>query len=370
MANCYSRTGFAVLLLVSLLSQISCGQTQADRPINSQTLMAAMRAYGSVTRPTAASAEDAFSTRSPLESESAYRLRIGSLFEKEDFEQLDKEAHEVRVNKTRVVGGAWKIYIFYGALLSTTDDSAYIDYNAKISEIKKWIALRPESATAQIALANTYLEFAWAARGSGYAKSVTDSAWSLFYQRIELSKTPLLEASHLKERCPFWYSLAMQVALDEGWDKSSAREVLDQATSFEPTYYHIYRQYANYLLPKWYGEEGETQAFAEETSARLGDPNGSIIYYEIASLLACQCDGSSDALRGMSWPKIKSGYAELKRLYGISNVKANRFAYMSVLASDKTSAQDAFATVGPDWNADVWYSGDKFESAKAWAYGP
>lgn len=139
------------------------------------------------------------------------------------------------------------------------------------------------------------------------------------------------------------------IALSEGWDKPQARELFDQAAAFEPTYYNFYREHANYLLPKWYGEEGETQAFAEEVSSRLTPPDASIIYFEIASLLACQCDKERDSLAGMSWPRVKQGFQDLSLTYGTSNLKLNRFAYMSFIANDQLSGRNVFprsATIG------------------------
>ena len=113
---------------------------------------------------------------------------------------------------------------------------------------------------------------------------------------------------NLKEKCPYWYEAMQVVALNEGWDKPQARKLFDQAAAFEPTYYHFYREYANYLLPKWYGEEGETRLFfAEEVSSRLTPPDASVVF-EIASLLACQCDKERDSLAGMSWPRVKQGF--------------------------------------------------------------
>lgn len=357
-------------VLVALVCQSSCGRTRAGSAIDSQTLLAAVRTYRGTLETPLTTANSATESPSPegLETEGAYNLRITALFEEEKFDQLEKEAHEARVTKSRLAGGIWKIYSFYGALMvSRRGVSPDDDYKA-FAKINRWIADRPESATAQIALANAYLGYAWTARGEGYANTITDERWRLFHERIELAKVPLLAASHMSEKCPYWYSLVMQVALDEGWDKSSTREILDQVILFEPLFYHVYRQYGNYLLPRWYGKEGETQAFSEEIANRLGNPEGSIVYYELASILACECGGES--LQGMSWPRIRTGFNDQKRLYGTSNVKLNRFAYMSFLAFDKPSAQMAFALIGSSWDQDIWTSADKFELARVWASAP
>jgi len=233
--------------------------------------------------------------------------------------------------------------------------------------VKKWATSHPQSEAAQIALALTYLSYGSFARGSGYANTVSDSGWKKFHDCTAQGKAVLLDAAKLPEKDPFWYEAMQGVALDEGWDKADARELFDQAIAFEPGYYHYYREYGNFLLPKWYGEEGDTQAFAEEITAKLPEPQGSILYFEIASLLACQCDPQRDTLAGLSWPRIKQGYTNLKNLYGTTNLKANRFAYMSYAAGDKSAARDAFQFIGDAAHHDVWHSQEDFNEVRSWA---
>ncbi len=69
----------------------------------------------------------------------------------------------------------------------------------------------------------------------------------------------------------------------------------------------------------------------------------------------------------MSWPRIKLGYANLKNLYGTTNLKANRFAYMSYVEGDKPSARDAFQFIGDAANHDVWHGPEDFAQAQDWA---
>lgn len=364
------RSLLLALLTVAILFQASCGRVRARTSIYSTTILQAVRSYRGGHEGASPLRAEPVGNPSPdtLETGNDYALRIAALLEQGKFEELDKEAQHARVTKARVLGGVWKIYDFYGDLIPSGNSEA--DYNWAIGRIKAWIAARPQSATARIALANAYEGFAWLARGNGYADTITDDAWQLFHERVELAKAPLLEAAHMDERCPYWYSAVMQLALDEGWDKSEAREIVDQANLFEPTYYHIYRQYANYVLPKWYGKPGETQAFAEEISNRLGESQGSFVYYELATLVACQCDQARDSLHNMSWPRIKNGFHEMRRLYGVSNLKWNRYGYMAYLSGDKEAAQEAFAQIGSDWQREIWYSAGTFEYAKNWASTP
>jgi Domain of unknown function (DUF4034) len=339
--------------------------------IDSQTLMAAVRSYGSNVDPhLARPADETQSNGEPslLEPESTYEPRISALLDQRNFEQLDKEAQDVRVSKIRVVGGTWKIFSFYaGTGTFANDHPAEADYNAKIARIKEWIAARPESATPYIALANMYMAFAWLARGSGYANTVTNGGWRLFRERLELSKAPLLKAATVREICPYWYSVVLDLALAEGWDKSSAREIREQANLFEPNYYHINRQYANFILPKWYGTDGEAESFVEEAADRLGGQQGDFLYFELASVSVCSCKSDKPSMAGLSWSRIRRGYAVVNQLYGVNDTKANRFALMAYAADDKASAREAFTKVGDDLSFGVWRSRQNFADAKAWA---
>jgi hypothetical protein len=311
-------------------------------------------------------------TSLPDETDTQFKAHIANLLAEENFAQLEQIAQQLRVDKSRVKGGTWKLSIFYDGVgeLPDSRSNSESEWQTHLAIAKKWVAVSPQSATARISLASVYLNYAYAARGSGYSNSVSDSGWQRFYKRTAWAKSTLLDAAQLQEKCPHWYEAMQQVAVDEGWDKQDARALLDEAAAFEPTYYHYYRMYANYLLPKWYGEEGETQAFAEEMAAKLPEPDASITYYEIASLIACQCDKERDSLAGVSWPRVRDGYENLVRLYGTSEIKSNRFAYMSFVAGDKSSAKQAFASIQRGRSHLVWRSEANFNDAQAWANQP
>lgn len=302
--------------------------------------------------------------------EEPYLAHIRSLLAQEDFAGLDAEIRQVRQSQARVQGGSWKVFLFYFALTTPPTGTEFSDddWRERVAETKKWIAARPDSAAARIALAETYAGFGWAARGGGYADTVSNSGWKRFHERIAFAESALMDAASVKEKCPYWYEAMLHIAVAQGWDKQQTRELFNQATTYAPNYYHMYREYANYLLPKWYGEEGEMQSFAEEAASRMSEPDASILYFELASLLACQCDNGRNTLDGMSWPRIKAGYAELEHLYGTTKLKSNRFAYMSYLAKDKASAQAPFTQLGDDWEGTVWQTVGNYQIAKKWAF--
>jgi hypothetical protein len=185
-----------------------------------------------------------------------------------DYDSLERAARKARMAKTRLSRGVWKLYVFYEAVSepSARGPATEEDWTSHIATLKSWGSTRPESATARIALAEAYENYADKARGSGYANTVSEDGWKLYGERNELAASTLAEAAKLKEKCPYWYEAVQDLAIAQGWDKSQARKLFEEAAAFEPTYYHYYREYANFLLPKWYGEPGEAEAFAEEVS--------------------------------------------------------------------------------------------------------
>jgi hypothetical protein len=312
----------------------------------------------------------AVSYSDPERGSQAYKSHVAVLLAEEHFDQVEKEAQQDRASKAAMAGGDLKLSVFYTAVGHPPGDKpGDADWVEHFKSLRKWIAAYPQSATARIALARAYVNYAWFARGGGYADKVSASGWDLFGERMSMAKATLVDAAKLKERCPVWYEVMLDVAQGEGWDKDEMRELFDAAAAFEPDDLSYYEQYAMMLLPKWYGAEGETQAFAEESAKKLGDVQGSIVYYQIATVKACQCDKEMDSLEGMDWARVKAGYENLRKTYGVTTLDANQFAYMSFVAGDKEAAREAFEFAGDEMFSTVWRNKDNFRNAKAWAAG-
>jgi hypothetical protein len=119
-------------------------------------------------------------------------------------------------------------------------------------------------------------------------------------------------------------------------------------------------------LPEWYGEAGDVQAFGEEIATHRAEPESSIFYFEIVGTLTCYCRTGMEALSQTSWPRTTQGYANMQRLYGTSNLKANRFAFLAFVAQDKAAAREAFASIKAP-ALGIWNSDEVFNGVRAWA---
>jgi len=290
-----------------------------------------------------------------------------ALLMRERFVELDKMADEVRSSKARFPGGGWKISRFYEALSKTNAgaNATENDWQSHLGLFQRWMAARPQSITARVALAEAYLDYAWAARGNGYANTVTPEGWRLFEERSKQATKVLIDAAALPSKCPHWYEVMQQVALAAGANKNQHRVIFEQAIKFEPLYFAYYQRYAHALQPQWEGEPGDIKALADETYRRVGGKEGAHIYFEIASNLCGRCGDFSTG--DFSWQKLQEGFAALEELYGLTPLKLNRFAFMATAYGDKQVAARAFLRIGPNWDSSVWGTRARFESQRSWA---
>lgn len=294
-----------------------------------------------------------------------YTNQVRDLLNQEKFGELDKLATTARASKGRMPGGSWTLYLLYLELskVPNGDRAPEADWTAAIARFQSWIAQRPESITARVALANMYVNYAWQARGNGYADEVSARGWELYKQRIQLARQTLEDASTLKQKCPEWFHVMQTVALAQAWDKAEALALFEKAIAFEPNYYYYYLAYSNFLLPKWYGEEGESEAFLSTAASKVGASTGDITYYKVARDLVCVC-ADPDSVQTLDWARIQRGFAANEKLYGVSTYELNKLAYMAVKFLDVDQAYKTFNRIGDHWDPDTWNSRNEFEGTK------
>ncbi len=123
--------------------------------------------------------------------------------------------------------------------------------------------------------------------------------------------------------------------------------------------------HATFLLPKWYGEEGDTAKFAKQVADRIGGKAGDILYFQIAMRLVCSCD--EPEILNLSWPRIQKGATETENQYGASLTNLNALAFLAIKFRDATVADTAFKRLGSNWDEDIWKTEHFFKNNADWA---
>ncbi len=294
-----------------------------------------------------------------------YHNAVQDLLQGAEFKKLDCLADSVRPSKETFPGGMWKIHAIYSGLERPPLHATEEDWNKHIKLLQQWVSLRPNSITARIALAESYANYGGDARGPGFADTVSQSGWKLFNERTAKAKQVLEQASALPAKDPEWYLAMQTVALFQDWPPDARRELLEKAVKFEPAYYYYYRMYADSILPKWGGEEGEVAKFMQEAADQMGGDAGDALYFRVASNVVCGCQ--SDQQLNLSWPRIKKGFAAVEKQYGPAPENWNQMAHLAVSFSDAVVADKMLVRIGDQWSEVIWQDRSVVESAKRWA---
>ena len=305
-----------------------------------------------------------------LHAYESYSAQIRVYLEQENFDQIDAIADAVRSQKSRFAGGAWKLQKVYRGLREPANGARASDaaWEFQIGRLKKWAERKPKSITAHVGLAAAYVEYGWHARGRGFAGTVTDDGWKLLATRLATAKEILNGAKKLTAKCPHWYEVMLTIAMGQSWEMDEYNKVFEEAIALEPAYHYFYGDKAQYLLPRWHGEPGDWERFADDMSRRLGGKLGSIIYYQIAmDVVDCYKDREFFTGTQVSWPRMKQGFADLEERDGASARGLNELCRIAGQTGDKPFTKALLNRIGDNWDPETWTNREYFEHYKAWA---
>jgi Domain of unknown function (DUF4034) len=178
-----------------------------------------------------------------------------------------------RSQKTRGPGGVWQLYAIYEAFHKAAKENAEV-----LEQLQKWVVARPESTAARITLAEAYVALGFKSRGTGFADTVTNAGWKDLASDGDRAVTTLKQLT-VAGGDPHVYFVLMEIALAQGWNNATTRQIYERALAAEPGYYHSFREYGNYLLPKWYGEGTSAEDMAEELYRRVGGKGGPVLVF-------------------------------------------------------------------------------------------
>ena len=187
--------------------------------------------------------------------------------------------------------------------------------------------------------------------------------------RIREALRTLDDVEQMGHNDPEWYNAMLSATTAENWDGTKTESIVEQSLSREPGYFYILRVQANNLLPKWYGEPGDTERFVAKVADQIGGIDGDATYFFVAELLLTDGEKCTPCQPPtLSWQRIRRGYAAIEHLYGTNNFEKNAYALMAMLAKDRETARQAFEIIGDNWNPEVWETRRRFESARMFPF--
>lgn len=301
----------------------------------------------------------------PADISQGVRLGIGVewLFQEKQYDKIEEVAARFRSRQSEWSNGDWKLTALYDQVSNPADTKSDAAFDARIAQLKDWIKQKPESVVAQIALAFAYGNGAIRARGTGYADTVTEQGGKLMEQRAELAHKALAVVSAQRKSYPEWYKAATTVARLGVMERKRYEELVDEGTRLFPRYHELPIAHAYYLLPRWYGEQGEWESYAARAADRVGGTEGDILYARIIWDFAKYPTFFKEVMAEskVSWSREKRGWAALFKRYPDNLRVATRYAMRASQNGDLVTARGLFQKVIKNRVADdIWRSEEEF----------
>lgn len=269
---------------------------------------------------------------------------VVSSFDQQNFAKLDKLSEKYRIEKTRTTSGLWYSTLFNAAIWSIADSRINNpDFWQKIeSRAQKWTKQSPQSPAAHLSYAAFLIRHGWMYRGTGYAKDIPKENWPYFEHYISMARSYLEDHANVAKRDMNWYVLMAEVANAQSWPRDKFDKLIDEGLRREPSYYQLYFQAINYLIPIWHGNKEEIEKFANDSASRSRATEGFGMYARIY-WYASQRYYGNELFTGSNavWVKMKLGIDDVLARYPDSwNI--NNFAKFACLANDKLTTQLLF----------------------------
>lgn len=140
-----------------------------------------------------------------------------------------------------------------------------ISYSSDLpAHLDRWVAAKPNSPVARLIRGGFYIEHAWAARGSGFANTVSRQGWEEFGKRLELANADLTAAAQLDPHSPFPYAGLITIDMGMSRGVKSAAEHLAAARAIDPSFYPAHSNFMFMNTPRWGGSLDAMKAIAEK----------------------------------------------------------------------------------------------------------
>jgi hypothetical protein len=230
------------------------------------------------------------------------------------------------------------------------------DWSVSLARIEVLKSKFPSTAFVTIAEARYWIDYAWVARGGGFASSVTSDGWKLFRERLEKAEKVLINTKSYSDKLPNWYDnmIIVQSALDRPADE---RDIvfLEGARKYK-TYYPIYSTMLYYLSPKWGGDWETVDNLVKWSVDNTKEIDGNSMYARLYWAVSANLQEGERLFKSTraSWPQMKNGFEDLMSRHPNSKWNLNNFAKFACMAGDKKTFLTIRRQVGNDVMDDAW----------------
>lgn len=294
----------------------------------------------------------------PFERESDKYLSM--LFSKQ-YEELERLAKDYRINNRTISDGQPSLAALHGGITGCLsngcrDNLTEEDWARRLEHIEEWVRRYPNSITARVAGASYYMEYAWHARGRGYANTVSEDGWRIFRENIDIAFNKLKEIEEEGKKDPRWYDSMLMIGLAKKWPRDTFERVYQDGIKAHPLYLPLYFDKSAYLAPRWYGSEEKLREYVEEavndTKAQMGETLYARLNWSLRTNHMFK-NGQAD------WSRMKAGFERMIQDYP-DPWNINNYAKFACLAEDWETVSSLGEKIGQNPLLDAWSQSQRY----------
>lgn len=326
--------------------------------------VATIAASAGICAPIAGSAQPAPAARqldAGFEALEAQVTQWRQQWQKRDWDALEAAAATARKASSPDPMNPFRdLNLFYTTLAGIEAEAATLE------GLRAWVAARPQSVTARVALAKALHEAAWRHRGRGTNPSVTPQQSAEYRQLVQQSLETLSALGRAGESDPYYWQLSVTLAGETGGDvKAIARRGL--AAFANPL---VAWNAANYLLPMWDGSAQDVLAWADE-AVRITRPTyGEALYFPLALHLYNTTDRDRRKGLGIDWPRLKRAAEAMIAKQPKWVPTYHQYAELAFDFNDRETAKALFERPELAWYQgaeSIWRVRGDYDEIRKWA---
>lgn len=219
-----------------------------------------------------------------------------------------------------------------------------------------WHRTEPHSPMPGLIDAMIFEQWAWAARGGGYASSVSKLAWQAFNARVAMAAASMRATGKRARMTPLWYQISMWLEIDQDRPLGRIRATFNQGVASFPEYLPLYRQMLRTLMPRWSGSYSKINDFIMTQFYDAPPERNFELYTRLYWLLARLSGNTVDIFKAslVSWSAMTKGFQQMRRRYPRSDYVLNVFANFACRANDGTEYRHLRPRLRTRYAAAAW----------------
>lgn len=211
---------------------------------------------------------------------------------------------------------------------------------ANLQRLVEWRRAVPGSKFVGPLEADLFSTWAWQARGTGFARDITQQAWAIYAYRTEMARASLAaeDEAATGARSALWYQAWFDISIGSS-DRDELLAKFAEAQALYPDYYALHSGVIRHLLPRWGGSHADVVAFINGQVREAPESEQDVHYARLMWIYVDMEGDEANFMRDVGftrWQRFQRAFAVLLERYPDSDYLLNSFARLSCLADAAT----------------------------------